>query len=356
MKEETKQNSNAWNARLFITLFVLEWLLSTLLWLPLLFYISTTLALWDWRILLTNCISCVILAFGNVWIASRLEKRLSSHSSNYDIAIGIAITLGLNLLISIPLSWFQLAIYDLLSGDSFWDWTGEYLNAFGLSFIAAFVTTAWLMIHFSEQSRHQAEDNLKRERELADAKIRILTNQINPHFLFNNISVGIGLISTSPDEATEYFSIMAALYRNMLENSKEKLIPLSQELDFLNKYIYLLHIRHGNSFKIETISPPTLPADAYIIPGVLQLIFENIFKHNSLSDSDPLPISMEITDDKIAITNLLRPLSQESVSTGIGNDYIKQRYASLGIHVAIRSESNQYIAEIALKKSAVNFD
>ena len=182
----------------------------------------------------------------------------------------------------------------------------------------------------------------------------MLSNQINPHFLFNNISAGIGLITTEPEVATEYFSTMSAVYRQMLQNSKNSLIPLQEELNYLDKYLYLMKIRFGESFVFKSNGCNQPLNGSYIIPGAAQMICENILKHNSLSDEKPLSIELYITDDRLKIKNDYRPLKPTIHSTGTGIGNIKNRYGNLGMTVCIENDGSKFSVSIPLFANPVN--
>ena len=340
--------------RTYATFLLLEWGFYVLLWLPILYYVSTTDSLWEEKLLLSDALTCLPVAAANVILSVKLEKRLSSKDSPYSLIRNIAIILGSNLALSIPASFLEIAIYDWLSIDSLWDWSGEYINAYGLCFIAAFVTSSHLLIVFTAKSRKEGEKILHKEKELSEARLHMLSNQINPHFLSNNISAGIGLITTEPEVATEYFSTMSAVYRQMLQNSKNSLIPLQEELNYLDKYLYLMKIRFGESFVFKSNGCNQPLNGSYIIPGAAQMICENIFKHNSLSDEKPLSIELYITDDRLKIKNDYRPLKPTIHSTGTGIGNIKNRYGNLGMTVCIENDGSKFSVSIPLFANPVN--
>ncbi len=305
--ERIKNNSLPMNSLKFL---MLGLICHVTLWLPILYYVSTTDSLWEWRLLLTDMIVCLPLAVLNAWIAERLEYRLTKQPLKIALqAKAVTLILIVNILLSFPISGIELTIYDYLMDDSPWDWSGEFLNAYGLSFIFAFLTSVSLLLRFAEIAKNKAQDALEKDRLLNDERLRALTSQINPHFLFNNISVGVGLINTRPDDASDYFSTMAAVYRQMLQNSRQKYTSIEEELDFPDKYVYMMRIRFGNSFRLTINNDSEPPGNIHLIPGTLQLIFENIFKHNALSDDDPLQITLNISSKAMTIANDYRPIS-----------------------------------------------
>jgi two-component system, LytTR family, sensor histidine kinase LytS len=148
---------------------------------------------------------------------------------------------------------------------------------------------------------------LERQTELAyRMELKALQSQINPHFLFNTINTIASLIRTDPPRARELLREFATFYRRTLENSDE-LIPLSQELDYVRRYLVFERARFGEErIRFAEDVPPSL--DSLQVPAfLLQPIVENAVQHG-IRPSGPLHIKLvarghgdsvhlEVTDD-----------------------------------------------------------
>jgi two-component system LytT family sensor kinase len=114
---------------------------------------------------------------------------------------------------------------------------------------------------------------LQKEQELA-----ILKSQINPHFLFNTLHSISAMASTDTEETRTMIAQLADLLRHMIEGSKNDLVPLQKELQFVKDYIDLESKRMGDrlttEFKVDR-SLATFP----IPPVILQPLVENAIKH-----------------------------------------------------------------------------
>ena len=162
--------------------------------------------------------------------------------------------------------------------------------------------------------------------ESAQAQLESLKNQINPHFLFNNMSVLTSLVYKDQDKAVDFIHQLSKVYRYLLDNKSSELVTLKEEFEFIESYIYLLNIRYSPNlnFTID-ISPDALLK--YIPPMSLQLLIENAIKRNEISSEFPLEITIKAHDKQLKVSNPIqkRSTAEESSKTGLKN--IQSRYA-----------------------------
>src|SRR5690349_1730862 len=78
-----------------------------------------------------------------------------------------------------------------------------------------------------------------------------LKSQINPHFLFNSLNSLSSLISEDEEAAEKFLNELSKIYRYMLRNDDEKLVPLSTELTFITSYFYLLNARYSTALQLK---------------------------------------------------------------------------------------------------------
>ena len=67
-----------------------------------------------------------------------------------------------------------------------------------------------------------------------------------------------------------------------------------------------------------------------IIPFTMQLLIENITKHNIVSEKDPMLVEICIGKNEITVTNSIKKKSAAGISTGIGLKYISAQYETAG--------------------------
>jgi len=74
---------------------------------------------------------------------------------------------------------------------------------------------------------------------------------LNPHFLFNNLSVLTSLVYKNQDKAADFINELAKVYRYVLDTKNAELVPLQEELTFLNHYIYLQKFGLKTAFRLK---------------------------------------------------------------------------------------------------------
>lgn len=116
------------------------------------------------------------------------------------------------------------------------------------------------------------------EKSLAQAKLRALQSQLNPHFLFNTLHTISALMHKDVDAADRMIMKLSELLRLALDNTETHEVPLSQELDFLKRYLEIEQTRFQKRLTVEMeIAPDTLGAE---VPNlVLQPLVENAIRH-----------------------------------------------------------------------------
>jgi LytS/YehU family sensor histidine kinase len=158
------------------------------------------------------------------------------------------------------------------------------------------------------------------------AKLDNLKHQVNPHFLFNNMSVLTSLIYKDQDKAADFVQQLSKVYRYLLDQTSSELVCLEEEMKFLESYIYLLQIRYSPNLTIENkISANQLKR--LIPPFSVQLLLENAIKHNEVSTEKPLLIELSIENEMLIVKNNKNPRISEEESSRKGLKNIQSRYA-----------------------------
>jgi signal transduction histidine kinase len=116
------------------------------------------------------------------------------------------------------------------------------------------------------------------EGRLAQARLQALQSQMNPHFLFNTLHTISALMHKDVEAADRMVMKLSELLRLALDNTDTHEVPLSQELDFLERYLEIEKTRFRERLNVEMdIAPETLQAR---VPNlVLQPLVENAIRH-----------------------------------------------------------------------------
>jgi two-component system sensor histidine kinase LytS len=137
---------------------------------------------------------------------------------------------------------------------------------------------------------------LDRQAELtAQAEVKALQAQINPHFLFNTLNTIAALTRTDPTRARELLREFSVFYRRTLESSESR-IPLSQELEQTRRYLTIERARFGEDRIVESehVEPGL---ESVMVPSFLvQPIVENSVRH-AMRDDGPLHIDVHVATD-----------------------------------------------------------
>ena len=161
----------------------------------------------------------------------------------------------------------------------------------------------------------------------ANAQFESLKNQIDPHFLFNSLNVLSSLIEENPENAQKFTTSLSKIYRYVLEQKDKELVAVTEELAFAKIYMQLLEMRFENSISYEL--PEIVSEDAKVIPLSLQLVLENCIKHNVVSSSKPLHITIRIEENQLVVENNWQKKDVLSSGKGVGLQNIVNRYGLL---------------------------
>lgn len=229
------------------------------------------------------------------------------------------------------------------------DLSPEFLQLCILCIImGAAVYSIIYLINYSLETQ-QAIRAEKEKRHYAQFRYEKLKQQVNPHFLFNSLNVLDSLIVEGMNEdASEYIRKLAGLYRYMLQNEDKRLVSLSEEMEFVDAYIDLMHTRFPKGFEVSKALEDA-DLEKMVPPCSVQMLVENIFKHNAVSETAPLHIAFRSDGQALEVKNNIVPRKGKSPSTGVGQNYIKQQYIDLkGGDVVIRAGKTEYLVRLPL--------
>ncbi len=190
---------------------------------------------------------------------------------------------------------------------------------------------------------------LNLQKENLQSQFEVLNQQVNPHFLFNSLSVLTSLIKVDPDLAETFTERLSKVYRYVLENKDKDFVSIETEMEFLRAYIFLLRIRFSSKVVVD-IDFDEKKMDAYVAPLALQLLIENAIKHNTFSRKSPLIVKMFVdSENYLNVINNLQSRETRMNSTGIGLVNITKRYALLSeMQPEFEITENEFIARIPL--------
>ncbi|NDK56455.1 sensor histidine kinase [Pontibacter fetidus] len=166
------------------------------------------------------------------------------------------------------------------------------------------------------------------QKESIASQYESLKAQVNPHFLFNSLNALTSLVETDQKLAVKFIRKLSEVYRYVLDSRQKEVVSLTEELGFLESYIYLQKIRLGEALYLQN----DLPQDniLMVVPLGLQMLVENAIKHNVALEEQPLRIQLYLQNEYIVVQNNLqerRTRDEDSTNTGLAN--LKARYSYL---------------------------
>ncbi|MCM5528773.1 sensor histidine kinase [Parasegetibacter sp. NRK P23] len=200
------------------------------------------------------------------------------------------------------------------------------------------------VLEVSHQSKLEIE---KLKHENVRARLQSLTQQVSPHFLFNSLSTLRTMVQDPLSR--NYISQLAQVYRYLLNHKQQELATVTEELQFLEAYAYILKERFEDALRIK-IHPEHISTYKKIPPISLQLLLENAVKHNVVSKEDPLTIHIYEEEDFLSVENNRQPRrSVEESSSGKGLQNIDERCRLLcGRGIVIYADDTVFKVKIPL--------
>jgi LytS/YehU family sensor histidine kinase len=270
-----------------------------------------------------------------------LNKYLP-YSKNVFLRI-IADFVGVIVICLIVLGMFNYLIYDVLLISK------DELPSFLVKFAFAMtnnipILLAFELIYYFQSEQKAIADSEKAKREALLFEHETLRAQINPHFLFNSLNVLSSLIYMNPNNANKFTKALSKTYRYVLSLNRRPMVTVEEDLDALESYIFLMEMRFENSFSF-TVNKTSNNKKNKIIPLTLQLLIENVFKHNVATEEMPLDIKITIGNEYITVENNIQP-SNDTDKGGIGLKYLSKQYKLYDREIAVEHTNSLFIVKI----------
>ncbi|WP_210517465.1 sensor histidine kinase [Hymenobacter terricola] len=191
------------------------------------------------------------------------------------------------------------------------------------------------------------------EKETAIARLDSLRRQVDPHFLFNSLNALTSLVEENdPARAVRFIRQLSQVYRYVLDSESQELVPLADEVRFAESYLYLQKTRLGDALAVDMDLPPAALAPYFVPPLALQLLLENVIKHNTAFQTSPLHLRVTLDPAAHALTvrNAMRPRRlAPGESSGLGLKNLAARYAFMTDRpLAIGEEAGEFVVTLPL--------
>lgn len=181
-------------------------------------------------------------------------------------------------------------------------------------------------LYFKDARNYKNQVN---EYQISDArsKIQQLQNQLNPHFLFNNLNILDQLIEDDQEKASVFLGRFSEVYRFSLANSNKELIGLQDELSFTENYFRLMEEKYQGYYQLH-IDDAIKSLKTLVPPFCLQILVENAILHNLGTVENQVIITMTYKNG-ITVQNNKIPLKRKKKSNGVALKNLNEQFMLL---------------------------
>lgn len=315
----------------------------------------------SWKLALVHSLSdwyvFALLSPLPIWLA----RKYGLEGKHWKINTGLHLTAGL--LFSIL---YVLIRAGIALAQSRWEGTEvNYSTAFQLLLIKTWhfnwliywvIAGVQLALGYYQESQEKAARNAELERSLIEARLLALQMQLNPHFLFNTLNSVSSLMRKDVKKADQVMVKLSDIIRAALQAPEKRMVPLSQEIEFLRQYLDIEKIRFGERLNIQWEAPPEY--NQALIPYlILQPLVENAIRYAIEPYSKAGVITIKAEKEKEALVLEVRDtgpgFNHHQWRPGIGlkncQDRLKQHFGpNAELTLTNLSEQGQGCAKIRM--------
>jgi sensor histidine kinase YesM len=220
---------------------------------------------------------CVACAYGIQIFESLTEAYLFPKFEGFPRGKKLTYRMTSSLLAHI-LGWlFPIWITSMIIGFGLFQWQILIWMAVFIA-VVVIIHSFQMLVSFYRELREKDVLEEKLRTLAAQAELKALRAQINPHFLFNSLNTIASLVNSDPLMAEESVERLADIFRYALSASDKEFVTVGDELEFIDSYLEIEKARFGERLEVtKAISPDIL--DTVIPSLILQPLVENSIKH-----------------------------------------------------------------------------
>ena len=206
--------------------------------------------------------------------------------------------------------WTELGLFVLRRGP-------VHLGVYGA------VILCWYLGEYYRRYRARELRTAQLETQLAVADLRALKLQLHPHFVLNALNTTAAMISRDPERAEEMVVRIGELLRMALDTREAHLVPLAEEIEFLEKYLEIERVRFGDQLEVRVEVAPAL-GEALVPSFVLQPFVENAIKHRRMVPGEPTRVEIRAWQEdsrlclRVADNGSGWPAAEGETGSGLG--------------------------------------
>jgi len=271
--------------------------------------------------------SWALLVPGVLWMARRYRfERQTWRKAALVHVLGVTVFTAAHVALSVS----ARGVITTRFTDRPFDWWMWFREVFFLNFDWEMMTY-WALVAFvhaldyHRESQERAIAGVQLQTQLAEAQLEALQRQLHPHFLFNTLNTISALMHRDVHAADEMLVQLSDLLRLTLDRVGTQQVPLTDEVDFLKKYLEIEQTRFGDRLIVNIdIDPEVL--DAPVPNLVLQPLVENSLRHG---------IGPRVGVGKVDVTashaNGLLTLAVRDNGVGLSPDKLNAFHSGVGL-------------------------
>jgi hypothetical protein len=283
------------------------------------------------------------LALTPLLLATARHKPLGADAPKSNIAWHLGVMLGFSIVQIVASDALQYVALVRHGFPDALDPTISPIDVYVRSAPALAITAWWkywvfmgLYFAFAYHRRYREREvaAARLETQLATAHLQALRMQLHPHFLFNALHSAAMLTMMDPDAAHRVLVQLSALLRSTLDRSSAAEVPLSEEIDFVDRYLAIEQIRFQDRLEVEIDADDDVLAA--VVPNlILQPLVENAVRHGIARRSDARRLTirgarqngslvLEVQDDGPGLPGGWT-MGQPTAGSGVGLPNVRSR-------------------------------
>jgi two-component system, LytTR family, sensor kinase len=230
------------------------------------------------------------------------------------------------------------------------------IKYFGAIFLSAWLPFVWSILYFVIRYWQELQNEIQKSKNLqlqtVKAQLKMLRYQLNPHFLFNSLNSIQSLMYSDVKKADLMLTELSEFLRYSLKHNNDIFIPLKEEFEIMEKYLFVEKIRFSEKLHYAIDFPSTI-GNAKILSFLTQPLIENAVKYGMKSNQNGIThivIEAQKVFDMLQITikNNGTWIEKEETGTGIQNtkERLQNAYSS---HCSFHIAHNEELVSVELK-------
>ncbi len=262
--------------------------------------------------------------------------------------IRIVIMVLVNTMLIIALTRISVLLQEATTGGLPWMGRARRVYFFRNVIILGIVLLTVYIVELFQRSQRMFSENAQLREENVRTQLAVLRAQINPHFLFNSLNSLAAVIRTDREESLRFVQKLSEVFRYILRGRQQDLTTVKQELQFLEAYTFMLQKRFGDKLLVALAIERSV-YERKIPLLALQILVENAVKHNVITTSRPLTVTISSDESSLSVSNNLQVKRHTEESYGIGLANLNKRYHILSqMTIAIDKSDTKFEVVIPL--------